>query len=189
MTILAMNGTEIDSVNFNGTDCDNVYFNGVKVWTRGAVLVAGAFTGVFIIPITQPPEQIPVTYTGFSIAYPAFPPYPSLQAIGSLTPSLISNLVATGSPPTATYTLATERFQSGSTLSYMLSATGWASAETVTLNPVSITGVFAVGGSRTIVLNFGSRTTDLSGVATWRLGGMSSDDEMVTGNSYIVSAG
>ena len=189
MTDLTFNGTEVTSVDFNGTDCNNVYFNGVKVWTKGSILVAGAFTGIFTLPITQPPEQIPVTYTGFSIAYPVFPPYPSLQAIGSLTPSLISNLVATGFPATATYTLATEKFQSGSVLSYVLSATGWKSAETVTLNPVSITGVFAVGGSRTIVLNFGNRTTDLSDVATWRLGGMSTDDEMVTGNSYLVSAG
>ena len=188
MTDLTFNGTEVESVNFNGTDCNNVYFNGVKVWTKSSNLVAGRFFESIYIGGQPPLDFLNFTYVGYSGEHSGSTP--PLQAVGTLEPRPIPNLVQTGVPATNVISLLTERIQLSSTISFKLIAHGWDAAETVVLNPVSVTGVFEGGGAaRTIVLNFGARTTDAADIATWALGGFSSDDQMVLGNSYIVSAG
>ena len=190
MTDLTFNGTEVGSVNFNSTDCDNVFFNGVKVWTKSANLVAGRFfESIYFGPGSGlPNDRINFTYVGFSGEYSGSTP--PLHAVGSLAPNPIPNLVQTGFPATNVISLLTERAESSNIISFKLVVHGWKSSETVVLNPVSVTGVFEGGGAaRTIVLNFGARTTDAADIATWTLNGLSPDDQMVLGNSYIVSAG
>lgn len=187
MTDLTFNGTEVTSVDFNGTDCNNVYFNGVKVWSKGSNLIAGSFVSVIVLGSGFP--NLFFYYTGFSITYSSA--VPQTFAAGSLTPNPTPNLVQTGAAANTIYTLASYKSgsSSSSSVAYQLRVQGWKSAETVTLNAVSITGVFETGGQRTITLNFGTRTTDANDIATWTISGMSSDDGLVSGNSYLVSAG
>ena len=179
MTDFTVNGTEVDSVNFNGTDCDNVYFNGVKVWTKGAILVAGRFFEQIFIP---PDIDINFTYVGFSQEYSV--PIPPLHAAGTLTPNPLPGFPQVSSPANLVYSLLTEQVLFSANISYKLIVRGGDVGAAV----VSITGVFSGGGSeRTIELNIDAQATGDDLTASWTITGFSSDDQMVLGNSYLVS--
>ena len=84
------------------------------------------------------------------------------------------------------YSLLTERIEFSSTISYKLIVRGGDVGAAVVL----ITGVFSGGGGeRTIELNIDAQATGDDLTASWTVGGFSSDDQMVLGNSYLVSAG